>query len=151
MDFPPHFSYPEMIVSEIAARKGLNNTPPDWAMHNLLVTANQMEKVRTILGGLPITVNSAFRSSSVNKAVGGVSTSAHCYGYAVDFICPKFGSPFDIAHFLVEQLPKQGLKYDQIIHEYGTWVHISFDPKYRHQALTIGGKYKTYQNGILHI
>jgi hypothetical protein len=35
------------------------------------------------------------------------------------------------------RLAKSGLTYDQLIHEHGTWVHISFDPRSRGQKLTI--------------
>ena len=43
-----------------------------------------MENVRKVLQR-PIVVSSWFRSQALNKAVGGVQTSAHLRGFAVDF------------------------------------------------------------------
>lgn len=142
-----HFSLEEMSASEVAARKNLDNTPTGQILEHLKHTASQMELVRAALGNRSIHVNSAYRSIPVNAAVGGVSTSAHCLGHAVDFICPSFGTPYDVS----KALAHAGVHFDQIIHEYGTWTHISFDPRLRGQLLTIGGKYHSYQSGILPI
>ncbi|WP_228268146.1 D-Ala-D-Ala carboxypeptidase family metallohydrolase, partial [Acinetobacter ursingii] len=80
----PHFSLAEMTVTST----GITNVPTGQHLKNLTYTAQQMEKVRAILGGLPIQVNSGFRCDAVNRAVGGVTTSAHSFGFAVDFVCP---------------------------------------------------------------
>jgi zinc D-Ala-D-Ala carboxypeptidase len=133
----PNFTLEEMTVSQTAERKGLSNKPTPKVLAELTKTAAQMEKVKAILDGKPVLVNSAYRSPVVNKAVGGVGTSAHCYGYAVDFIAPKFGTPLEICH----ALKNAGLAMDQVIEE-GTWVHVSFDPRMRGQYLTMRkGKY----------
>lgn len=114
---------------------GLDNQPSPAHLANLKVAAAGMEKVRTALGQ-PIKVNSAYRSAAVNRRVGGVPTSAHCQGYAVDFRVTGM-SPLDICRKLVAA----GIKCDQLIEE-GTWTHISFDPKMRQQVLTMrNGKY----------
>ena len=126
-----NFPYEEMTASDYAIRHGLDNTPSDTSKVRLLETAKQMEVVRSLLGNNSIHVNSAYRSPTLNRASGGSPTSAHCLGYAVDFTCHGFGTPYEI----VEHLKSSGLKYDQLIYE-GTWVHISFDPRYRQQTLT---------------
>lgn len=134
-----HFSLAEFTISQTAARKGLDNTPGPGIIENLKTAAAKMERVRALLGK-PIIVNSAYRSPAVNKAIGGVSTSAHCMGYAVDFICPAFGSPLEVA----KAIAHAGLNFDQLIEEMGQWVHISVDPRMRRQVLTMrGGKYTT--------
>src|SRR5699024_60430 len=98
----------------------------------LRATAQCMERVRILLGNEPIHVDSWFRSSALNIAVGGVSNSAHRLGYAVDFVCPTYGAPLIIAQRLVTTQ----LKFDQLIYEYGRWVHVSFDPQMRGEVLT---------------
>ena len=71
--------------------------------------------------------------------------SAHIDGYAADFVCPSFGTPADIARAIVAS----GLVFDQCIQE-GTWVHISFDPRARQQALTatFGAGGARYSEGV---
>jgi putative chitinase len=85
-----------------------------------------------MLGGKPIHINSAYRGDAVNRAVGGVPNSAHTLGYAVDFVCPGFGDPFAIA----SAIAGSKIQVDQVINEH-TWVHVSFDPRYRGERLTL--------------
>ena len=131
----PHFSLEELTASQAAARLGLKNIPTGAILANLTRTADLMEKVREALGARTITVSSGYRSPRVNEAVGGSPTSAHVFGYAVDFNCHGFGTPLEVAKHL-----ERTLNYDQLIHEYGSWVHISFDPKRRNMELTIDRK-----------
>src|SRR5438067_12868629 len=114
------FTLEEMTLSQTAARLGLDNTPSSSTLSNLSMTANHMDFVRALLGGKPITVSSGYRSPAVNQAVGGAHDSAHMTGYAVDFICPGFGTPLEICRYLAAQ---PTLNFDQVIQE-GTWVHI---------------------------
>jgi len=131
MNLTEHFTLAEMTTSEVALRKGLDNTPTPEVLENLYELAATMEKVRTLLG-CAIHVNSAYRSPKVNAAVGGVSTSAHCTGDACDFTAPDFGTPTEIAITIVDS---SDIHYDQIIAE-GTWVHLSIKEPMRGQALT---------------
>lgn len=135
----PHFSLAEMTVTST----GIPNVPTGQLLKNLTYTAQQMEQVRQILG-TPIQINSAYRSDAVNRAVGGVTTSAHSYGFAVDFVSPQFGTPYEICAALI----KAGMKFDQLIHEKRRWVHIGFGLRtgisHRQQVLTLppqGGRY----------
>lgn len=140
-----HFTLEELTVSNSGARAGLSNIPSGEHLANLTQTARRMEEVRALLGK-PITVHSGYRSPAVNKLVGGSATSAHCSGHAVDFICPGFGSSKTVAEFLAERLTN----YDQIIEEFGQWVHVGFGPGKRGQKLTarhVGGK-TVYTPGI---
>jgi hypothetical protein len=134
----PHFSLSEFTLSQTASRLGVDNTPDETVIARLRQTAESMEEVRDLLGGKPILISSGYRSLAVNRALGSSDTSAHIKGYAVDFICPAFGSPLAIC----KALSKSKLEFDQIIEEMGTWVHISFDPRMRGQVLTMrDGKY----------
>lgn len=128
-----HFTMEELTQSQTADRKGLDNTPKGEELNNLVQTAHMMEKVREILNGKPVLVSSGYRSPKVNRAVGGSRTSAHMTGWAVDFICPGFGTPREIC----EAIKASGMTYDQLIWEFGRWVHISFDPRKRGEDLTI--------------
>ena len=128
----PHFSLEELTVSAMAARRGLDNTPTGDALKTLESTACRMETVRALLGNKPIIVLSGYRAPAVNTAVGGSKTSAHRTGHAVDFICPGFGSPYQVAQHLAKTLGG----FDQIIQEFGRWVHIGFGPGQRGQLLT---------------
>jgi len=125
-----HFTLEEMTNSQTAVRKNINNTPDEQVVERLRMTCQQLEKVRDLLGQ-PIIVSSGYRSPELNAAIGGVSASAHCLGYAVDFICPVFGSPLQICN----AIRAAQIKLDQCIQE-GTWVHISFDPRYRNEYMT---------------
>lgn len=129
----PHFTLEEMTLSQIAERHGLDNTPPAEVLEHLRATASRMEGVRTLLGH-PILVSSGYRSPEVNKAVGGVPTSAHVQGWAVDFICPAFGTTREICN----AIRASGMAVDQVIQEH-TWVHASWAPTMRQHFLTKAG------------
>jgi zinc D-Ala-D-Ala carboxypeptidase len=136
-----HFTLEEFTDSQTAARKGIHNVPPIGSPEraNLQCTAETMEEVRTLLGGVPVLISSGYRSPQVNAAVGGSKNSAHMSGLAVDFSCPGFGTPLQICKKLHPHMRELGI--DQLIHEYDTWVHLGLsasDP--RHMALTINNK-----------
>jgi zinc D-Ala-D-Ala carboxypeptidase len=135
MQFSEYFTLAEFTASQTADRIGASKSPPPAVLARLERTAQLLDVVRHALGQ-PILVSSGYRSPEVNKAVGGSPTSAHVLGYAVDFICPRFGSPLVVARAISGNAL---LYYDQLIHEYGRWVHISFDPRFRRQDLTISG------------
>jgi hypothetical protein len=101
-------------------------------LETLRHTATGLEAVRVLLGA-PLHVSSGYRSPALNKLVGGQPSSQHCKGEAVDFTARQFGTPEQI----VAKLVASGLTYDQVILEFGRWVHISFGSKQRRQALVI--------------
>jgi hypothetical protein len=131
MKLTPHFSLEEMIASQEATRQGIDNTPPDNVFLNLIKLCNTLEKIRTLLDA-PVVVSSGYRSPPVNKAIGGGTASHHMIGLACDFISPSFGSPLDVCN----KIRESDIEYDQLIHEFGRWVHIGLDNKPRQQNLT---------------
>ena len=139
-----HFTLEEATFSDTAVRQGINNQPNDKQLENMKIAAEGMEKIRALLGK-SIHVNSWLRLPELNVAVGGSKVSSHMDGWAIDFTCPGFGDPYAVC----KAIEASGIKFDQMIHEYGRWMHISFAPEMRQQELTIfkpEGKYKT---GIL--
>lgn len=136
MLFPDQFTLEEMTHSNTAARLGINNVPNGDALQHLWDNSIHMLRVRELLDNKPIKVNSGYRSPELNKHIPGSSnTSAHTLGYATDFICPGYGSPLHIARAIAESDIMKDV--DQLIHEYNSWVHISWDPRNRKQLLTI--------------
>ncbi|MBL8425250.1 MAG: DUF882 domain-containing protein [Candidatus Accumulibacter phosphatis] len=131
-----HFTLEELVASQTAARKGIDNTPGVTAMRNLKSLADVLEEVRVLLGGVSIIVSSGYRSPALNAAVGGSEKSAHMQGLAADFTAPKFGTVLQTAR----KIAASGIAYDQLIHEYGSWVHIGLTApgvKPRRQNLSI--------------
>jgi len=146
MKLSEHFSLEELSFSEVAARLGLDNTPGPIVITNLGLTAGVMERIRTLLGGKAIPVHSGYRSPQVNQAVGGVATSAHCFGLACDFVCTQFGTPYEVALDIL----KSDIEYDQLILEYG-WVHVGLAQVgvlSRLESLTKRSLRAAYESGI---
>jgi hypothetical protein len=133
MNLSPHFTLEEMTVSQTAARRGIDNTPSAAVIAKLRKTAQGLEGVRVVLGGAPIIISSGYRSPAVNSAVGGARKSQHLTGEAVDFTAPRFGSVVEVFN----AIKSSGIKYDQLIQEFGSWVHLSFSETPRGQALII--------------
>lgn len=119
----PHFRLSEFLHSQAAVRLGLANEPPPAALNNLRRVAQSLERVRTVLGDVPLLISSGYRSPDVNRAVGGAANSAHLAGLAADFTAPRFGTPREICRALA----RASMTFDQLIFE-GTWVHFAIAP-----------------------
>ena len=129
----PHFTLDELTLSQTAARMGIDNTPTAAALAALQRTALGLEAVRMRLGGAPIGVSSGYRCLTLNRAIGSKDGSQHVLGEAADFTAPRFGSPRQIVDALVDS----DVPYDQLILEFGRWVHISFATQPRRTAFAI--------------
>ena len=139
-----HFTLEEGTHSDKAIELGIPNQPDERQLANMKVAAEGMEKVRALLAK-PIKVNSWLRLPAVNVAVGGSEKSAHMDGFAIDFTCAAIGAPLEVAKLIAAS----GIEFDQMIHEYGRWVHISFDAAMRKQKLTIFRPEGKYKPGLL--
>ena len=120
MNLSKHFTLEELTNSETAARNNWDNTPNATEMANLVRLAAFLEEVKTVLGGKPVMINSAFRSKIVNDAVGSKDTSQHRIGCAADIRVPGM-TPDEV----VKAVIASGIGYDQIIREFDRWTHIS--------------------------
>jgi zinc D-Ala-D-Ala carboxypeptidase len=128
-----HFTVEELTHTD---HRQFDNTPNTDELANLTRLANFLEQVKTVLGGKPVMINSAFRSKAVNDAVGSSDKSQHRIGCAADIRVPGM-TPDEV----VKAVMAAGLGYDQIIREFDRWTHISIpnnpEDKPRQQALII--------------
>jgi putative chitinase len=133
MQLSEHFTLEELTHTD---HRDLDNTPNEAELANLKRLAEFLEKVKTVLGGKPIMVNSAFRSKAVNDAVGSKDTSQHRVGCAADLRVPGM-TPDEV----VKAIIASGIGYEQVIREFDRWTHVSVpnDPNGapRKQALII--------------
>jgi putative chitinase len=132
MKLTDHFSLAEATASDTARAMGNANQPTAAHLINLRTTAGHMEAARRILGHRAITVTSWYRNPAVNKAVGGVPTSHHALGLAVDF---RVAGLTGLA--AAQLLGASDLQFDQLIWYRPTDVlHLSFHPQLRRQVRT---------------
>lgn len=139
-----HFVLNEMIRSQTAARKGINNTPPDEVIPKLHDICVQILEPVRLHFGVPIRPNSGYRSPELNNAVGGSARSQHPLGEAVDFEIAGVNN-HDLATWI-----KDNLVFDQLILECYTpgvlhsgWVHATYRAgNNRNRVMTYsGGQY----------
>ena len=127
MKISDHITYAEAIHSNTAKRKGIDNTPSEVQVLSMKLLAEKIfEPLRKWVGG-PIKVNSFFRSVTLNEAIGGVASSQHCKGQAID-IDDVYGYKTNAEMYKWVQ---ENLDFDQMIWEFGTdmqpnWIHISY-------------------------
>jgi uncharacterized protein YcbK (DUF882 family) len=117
MNLSLNFTLEELTHTD---HRQFDNTPNESERANLERLAAFLEQVKTVLGGKPIMVNSAFRSKQVNDAVGSKDTSQHRIGCAADIRVPSM-TPDEV----VKAVIASGIGYDQLIREFDRWTHIS--------------------------
>ena len=123
MNLTDHFTLEELTHTD---HRTLDNTPNETELANIQRLAEFLEAVKTLLGGKPIMVNSAFRSKAVNDAVGSKDTSQHRIGCAADIRVPGM-TPDQVVRAIIAS----DLGFDQVIREFsdpvkgGGWTHIS--------------------------
>ena len=122
-----HVSYKEGVYSTTAMRRGIDNDPNDEQLVNMeLIAEKVFEPLRKYVGG-PIKINSFFRCSKLNTAIGGSRKSQHMKGQAID-IDDTFGV---VANSDMYSYIKNNLDFDQLIWEFGdddnpNWLHVSY-------------------------
>ena len=84
MNLSPHFSLEEMLHSETAERKHIENRINATEVNNLVRLCQKVLEPLRAHFGAPIKINSAFRCQALNKAVKGATNSYHTQGRAVD-------------------------------------------------------------------
>ena len=136
MKLSRNFTLQELIKSDTAVRKGIDNNP----------NADQIEKLKTLCETIlqpvrdhfgRVKVTSGFRSEQLCVAIGSSINSQHCKAEAVDFEVPGTDNA-DLAYWIKDNI--EG--WDQMILEFYTigepssgWVHCSVADKPRKQFL----------------
>ncbi len=148
MNLTPNFTLEELTFSDVAVRLKLKNEPDQAARVNLKKLAWELQAVRNYFQA-PVRILSGYRSPEVNRAVGGSKTSAHPAGLAADFIVER-RSPADAAFWVARDWKDMGLHPDQIVLEFGQWIHMGVYGRERHQILTSrqDGSKVVYERGI---
>lgn len=129
-----NFTIMELVKSNIAKINKIDNTPDSQSLKYMLELIKYcLQPIRDKLGK-PMIITSGYRCKSLNKKVGGVPTSQHCKGQAVDFHVKDM-----TIQQVVDFIKKSGVEFDQLINEYNKWVHISFvKGRNRKQVLKYG-------------
>jgi len=139
-----NFTFAEFVRSNTAKKKGIHNKPdPQAIVYGTYVAAELAQPLREHLN-VSINPTSWFRNRVLNAAVGGVPSSDHIRGGAMD-IQVKGYDPEEI----IEIMKKLNLPYDQAIAEgfqgangFASWTHMSVPEignKPRRQLLIAGG------------
>lgn len=126
-------------LEELCATKtGITNIPSWQAVENLKALVNNVLDPIREAWGKPIIVTSGFRCKAVNDKVGGVATSQHTKGQAVDLDIGTTEQNKELFDFIC----KSGITFDQLLLENnGAWVHMSYNiNKNRQQILYINDK-----------
>lgn len=125
-----YFELHEFTASDTARKKGIDNTP------SFEIVGHLDELVSEILDplrqdyGEPIEVTSGYRCEALNKAVGGVASSAHLLGYAADLTAKDMDA---FKSFCQAWFTKTTRRFDQVIVERdkkgSEWVHVGLKNK----------------------
>ena len=129
---PRFFTLEEFLDSSVARQKGISNLPSWEIVEHLKELADFLDELRSAWGS-GIRVSSGFRNEKLNKAVGGVPSSAHMRGYAADIV-PINGKFDDFVKFIDKWSKDKA--FDQIIIETSKnsrWVHIGLYNSYGKQ------------------
>lgn len=116
-----NFYLDEFTRSQVAARHGIDVVVlPGTEVHSNLrrLCGTVLQPLRDALG--PVTVTSGYRPPALNRLIGGSPHSQHRHGLAADLVVSGY-SPLEVAEWIRRHIPR----YDQLIHEFGEWVHVS--------------------------
>lgn len=151
MKLSEHLDLAEVTRSTDAKRRGISNEPTAEHIENFKIIAEKIfEPIRKHFG-VPIFISSGYRSSALNKAIGGASSSQHLLGQALDL--DMDGTSGGVTNKMVFEYIKNNLDFDQLINEFNySWVHVSYNTKGKQRkqildATKINGKtvYSTYK------
>lgn len=131
MRLSKNFTLEEFLVSRTAERNGIDMTPSETQLSNLQrLVSNCLQPLRDEVGR-GIYISSGFRPPALNELIGGSDTSEHCNGNASDFKVAD-QTPFSTCELIVVMK----LPFDQVIHEFGKWVHWGMRDILRSEQLT---------------
>ena len=128
-----HFCLAELTKTSV----NIENVPNEAQVENLRRVCRWLERLRKRWndkygdGDDPIIINSGFRSAAVNKAVGGVPTSNHLTGCAVDIRCIGMEQALRYASILLDISDMSREDFDELLIEQKrsvVWIHFAVRP-----------------------
>ena len=132
----PHFTLGEMTKSN--SHPEVYNIPSHEAIGNLKRLCTWLEVLRKRyndrygVGEEPIRINSGYRSPQLNKKIGGVATSNHLTGCAVDIKVAGMEQLLRYAVILLDYADESKQEFDELLIErnrYGAiWLHFAVRP-----------------------
>lgn len=128
-----HFTIPELCASATANAKGIDNTPGQTELENLIsLVENILDPIREQWDA-PVIVSSGYRCPKLNAAVGGKNGSDHTKGLAAD-LQPKKKDEASIRSLFETICNMRNLPFDRVLLEHNKakttwWVHIAYDPQ----------------------
>ena len=127
-----------MTLAELCkTNTGIENVPNEAQVENLKRLCRWLERLRRRWndkygdGDDPIIINSGFRSPEVNKAVGGVPSSNHLTGCAVDIRCIGMEQALRYAAILLDISDMSREDFDELLIEQKRsviWIHFAVRP-----------------------
>ena len=133
----PHFTLGEMTRSN--SHPEVYNIPSHEAIANLTNLTKWLEVLRKRynakygVGEEPIRINSGYRSPQLNKKIGGVATSNHLTGCAVDIRVLGMEQLIRYATILLDYADESKREFDELLIErnrYGAiWLHFAVRPR----------------------
>lgn len=124
MKLTDNFSLHEFLLSQTAVRHNISMDPPIDVIDNLRRLCVDILQPLRDTTGKPVSISSGYRPPELNERIGGSTTSAHMFGRAADFIVHGM-TPLEAA----QTIRDMELPYDQLIHEFGRWVHVGISPE----------------------
>ena len=132
----PHFTLGEMTKS--SSHPEVYNIPSHEAIANLKRLCGWLEVLRERynakygVGEDPIRINSGYRSPQLNRKIGGVATSNHLTGCAVDIRVAGMEQLLRYAVILLDYADESKQEFDELLVEknrYGAiWLHFAVRP-----------------------
>ena len=151
----PHFTLGELTTTNVKTADG--NIPSHVAIENLKRVCKWLEELRYSYNTLyclkpgedyetsenveGIIINSGYRSPAVNKLVGGVATSNHLTGCAVDIRVAGKEQLIRYACILIDIADDTDQDFDELLLEHGSngviWLHFAVRPPGQHNRRKI--------------
>jgi len=112
MNLTKNFTLEEMVRSQTAKEKKIDNTPNKEQIDNLKYLCVEILQPMRELLRRPVIVNSGYRCPALNKAIKGAVNSQHLKGEAADITLGSRALNITLFKAL-----KENGKYDQLIDE----------------------------------
>lgn len=126
----PHFTLGELTKS--SSHPEVYNIPSHEAIANLKRVCVWLEELR-LRSGTPIRINSGYRSPQLNKKIGGVPTSNHLTGCAVDIRVSGMEQLIVYAAIIIQYANETHQDFDELLIEknkHGAiWLHFAVRAK----------------------